>query len=303
MQEGFARIRERLKAIWDRADVTTRHLSELERRLTELEAVPSAPTMAPSPPSPIVFVSTESSPHPRSEDDVGTGGTDGTEGSIAKVAVSEDENDAEHESRPASDEPMDDMEDRQADAEDDSRDSDTEVRVSDVEDEPEAAQEPPESTTQATVQTPQTDSALGGMEAIAERGGTGSSGMASGGTSGGLASGGPASSGTASGGMGAGGAASGGSVSGGADKPIPEPITETSVLDTPTGPQEKVSEADISLTPTTATGVTGGPPIAVIGATPQALQEQGTPLSLPSQCSSLRLNTLEQAGIGRHLCS
>ncbi|KAG6903735.1 hypothetical protein DXG01_015250, partial [Tephrocybe rancida] len=127
--------------------------------------------MAPSPPSPIVFVSVESSPHPQSEDDTGT---NGTEGSIAEVAVSEDENDTEHESRPASDEPMDDMEDGQADAEDDSRDSDTEVRVSDAEDEPEAAQEPPESTTQATVQTPQTDSALGGMEAIAERGGTGS---------------------------------------------------------------------------------------------------------------------------------
>ncbi|KAG6914097.1 hypothetical protein DXG01_002454 [Tephrocybe rancida] len=203
----------------------------------------------------------------------------------------------------ASDEPMDDMEDGQANTEDDSRDSDTEVGVSDAEDEPEAAQEPPESTTQATVQTPQTDSALGGMEAIAERGGTGSSGTASGGTSGGPASGGPASGGMASGWTGAGGAASGGLGSGGADKPVPEPITETLVPDAPARPQEKVSEANVALAPTTATGVAGGPPIAVIGATPQALQEQGTPPSLPSQCLSPRLNTLEQAGIGRHLCS
>ncbi|KAG6905862.1 hypothetical protein DXG01_017252 [Tephrocybe rancida] len=163
--------------------------------------------MAPSPPSLIIFVSAESSPRPRSEDDAST---DSTEGSIAEVAISKDKNDAEHESRPALDEPMDNMEDGQADAEDDSRDSDTEVGVSDTEDEPEAAQEPPESTTQATVQTPQTDSALGGMEAIAERGGMASSGTASSGTSGGPASGGLASGGTASSGTASGGTASGG---------------------------------------------------------------------------------------------
>ncbi|KAG6913551.1 hypothetical protein DXG01_005956 [Tephrocybe rancida] len=231
MWEGFVRIGERLKAIWDHADAMTCRLSELEQRLMELEAVPLAPTMAPLPPSPIIFVSAESSPHPWSEDDAGT---EGTEGSIAEVAVSKDENDAEHESRPALDEPMDNMEDGQANTEDDSRDSDT--------------KEPPESTTQGTVQTPQTGSALGGMEAVAERGGMGSSGTASG----------EMSIGTASGGMASGGMGAGGAASGGADKPILEPIAETSVLDTPARPQEKVSEADAALAPTTATDVAGG---------------------------------------------
>ncbi|KAG6914224.1 hypothetical protein DXG01_001671, partial [Tephrocybe rancida] len=185
---------------------------------------------------------------------------------------------------------------------DDSRDSDTKVRVSDMEDEPEAAQEPPKSTTQGTVQTPQTGSALGGMEAVAERGGTGSSGMASGETSGGLASSGTASGrtgagGMASSGMGAGGAVSIGWVSGG------EPIAKTSVPDAPARPQEKVSEADVALTLTTTTDVAGGPSITIIGATPQALQEQGTQLALSSQCSSLRLNAPEQVRTGRHLRS
>ncbi|KAG6905775.1 hypothetical protein DXG01_000794 [Tephrocybe rancida] len=261
-QEGFARTGECLKAIWDHADATTRRVSKLEQRVTELEAVPSAPPMVPLPPSPIIFVSTESSPHPQSKDDAGT------EGSIAEVSVSEDENDTEHESQSASDKPMDNLEDGKADAEDDNRDSDSEVRVSDAEDEPEAA---PDGT------------ASGGMES----GGTASGGPASGGTisdgkatgemaTGGMASGGMASSGTASDGMRSSAAASGGSVSGVADKPVPKPIAETSVPDAPARPQEKVSEADVALAPATATAVAGGPSITIIGATPHASQEQGT---------------------------
>ncbi|KAG6914837.1 hypothetical protein DXG01_015043 [Tephrocybe rancida] len=42
-REGFARIGERLKAIWDCADTTTHCVNDMERRLTELEAIPSAP--------------------------------------------------------------------------------------------------------------------------------------------------------------------------------------------------------------------------------------------------------------------
>ncbi|KAG6912793.1 hypothetical protein DXG01_012115, partial [Tephrocybe rancida] len=65
-REGFARIGERLKAIQDHADTTTHRVNDMEQRLTELEAIPLAPPMVPSPPH-IIFIPSDSSPTPESD--------------------------------------------------------------------------------------------------------------------------------------------------------------------------------------------------------------------------------------------